>query len=527
MQAFVDELERSGEKHHPQKFSDFREALEQVAQHPNRKYYVFKSIIVNNLYGVDIMEEAVEICMLRLFLKLVAQVDSADRIEPLPDIDFNIRAGNSLVGYATREEARQAAERELSGQGKMRFDDAFERIEAKAEDYDGLLEQFRMQQTEMGEEVSREDKDRLEAKRKELNDELNLYLAAEYGIDTKRDDALSKWRDSYKPFHWFIEFHPIMKSGGFDTVIGNPPYGELRALSDWGVRRFKTIPTKNIYPLMLERDAVLGKDTGWEGFIVPVSSVSTQGYSELQAILQQRSLHFSAYDDRPSRLFEGIEHSRMAIHILGPATTRGKSALLGTRYHKWNRGERPALFSCLAYEASGCALVEGSFLKLYSPVEHSILDRLQTERFPLFASSVQSSSNRIFYSRKVGYFLQVLDFTPEVRDQKGRLRPPSEFKPLYFPDDGVARCALCCLNSNLFYWFVTVLSDCRHLNKREVDAFPVRLRQLTDSPAGKTLFGLSALLSSDLSQHSELRTMKFAHDTLRVQCIIPDRKSIV
>ena len=56
-----------------------------------------------------IMEEAVEICKLRLFLKLAAQVEpDADDvnlgIEPLPDIDFNIRAGNALVGYATRAE---------------------------------------------------------------------------------------------------------------------------------------------------------------------------------------------------------------------------------------------------------------------------------------------------------------------------------------------------------------------------------------------------------------------------------------
>ena len=47
----------------------------QVEQHPNRRYFILKSIIVNNLFGVDIMEEAVEICKLRLFLKLVAQVD--------------------------------------------------------------------------------------------------------------------------------------------------------------------------------------------------------------------------------------------------------------------------------------------------------------------------------------------------------------------------------------------------------------------------------------------------------------------
>jgi hypothetical protein len=52
------------------------------------------------------MNEAVEIAKLRLFLKLVATVDTDYRklnlgLEPLPDVDFNIRAGNTLVGYAT------------------------------------------------------------------------------------------------------------------------------------------------------------------------------------------------------------------------------------------------------------------------------------------------------------------------------------------------------------------------------------------------------------------------------------------
>ena len=54
------------------------------------------------------MEEAVEICKLRLFLKLVSEVNSPEQIEPLPDIDFNIRSGNSLVGYDTAEEVRKA-----------------------------------------------------------------------------------------------------------------------------------------------------------------------------------------------------------------------------------------------------------------------------------------------------------------------------------------------------------------------------------------------------------------------------------
>jgi hypothetical protein len=88
----------------------FRSVLDRITKHPNRRYFIYKSIIVNNLFGVDIMEEAVEICKLRLFLKLVAQVESVNHIEPLPDIDFNILAGNTLVGFVSFTEFKKRFE---------------------------------------------------------------------------------------------------------------------------------------------------------------------------------------------------------------------------------------------------------------------------------------------------------------------------------------------------------------------------------------------------------------------------------
>lgn len=89
----------------------FKPELEEISNkyRSNIQYFIYKSIILRNLYGVDIMVEATEIAKLRLFLKMVAVVEVDKRAEnmgldPLPDIDFNIRCGNTLVGYATEEE---------------------------------------------------------------------------------------------------------------------------------------------------------------------------------------------------------------------------------------------------------------------------------------------------------------------------------------------------------------------------------------------------------------------------------------
>ena len=75
---------------------------------PNRSFFVLKSIILNNLYGVDIMKEAVEVCNSVLFLRLASQIQRVEELKPLPDIDFNIRARNTLVGFATYAEVQQA-----------------------------------------------------------------------------------------------------------------------------------------------------------------------------------------------------------------------------------------------------------------------------------------------------------------------------------------------------------------------------------------------------------------------------------
>ncbi|CAN5462377.1 hypothetical protein BH20ACI3_BH20ACI3_34950 [soil metagenome] len=108
MESFLEEWGDKGKKLHPNYDKLFSDIRNRLGQHPNQRYFILKSIIINNLFGVDMMEEATEICKLRLFLKLVAQIERDEQIEPLPDIDFNIRTGNTLVGFATYDAVKSA-----------------------------------------------------------------------------------------------------------------------------------------------------------------------------------------------------------------------------------------------------------------------------------------------------------------------------------------------------------------------------------------------------------------------------------
>ena len=148
MRGFLDDLERSKRKHRPEKLSDFRKVLAHMDEHASERYFILKSIIVNNLYGVDIMEEAVEICKLRFFLKLVASLESYEQIEPLPDIDFNVRAGNTLVGFTSLDEVKKVLSADLIKQLSL------PQIEERAEIADRAFRKFREMQTEQGMDAS-------------------------------------------------------------------------------------------------------------------------------------------------------------------------------------------------------------------------------------------------------------------------------------------------------------------------------------------------------------------------------------
>ena len=68
------------------------------------RLHLKRKIIINNLYGVDIDPGAVEVCKLRLYLSMISDLSPGNsQIEALPNIDFNIRQGNSLFGISDAE----------------------------------------------------------------------------------------------------------------------------------------------------------------------------------------------------------------------------------------------------------------------------------------------------------------------------------------------------------------------------------------------------------------------------------------
>ena len=410
MGAFVDELRYAADTPHPNKYGDFRADLDRIKKHPNLKYFILKSIIINNLYGVDIMEEAIEICKLRLFLKMVAQVNDVNRIEPLPDIDFNIQAGNTLVGYATYEEAEKAIT------GTFDFDNTMRRIRESAEDIEALFGQFRLQQLKFRGDVTPAAKRELQGKLHELEGELNRYLAGEYQVDSNNRVHYQKWLTSHKPFHWFVEFYGILKNGGFDVIIGNPPYVEYsKVQKEYAIHGYDTESCGNLYAFVMERLIDLGRKNGRCGMIVPLSGHSTDRMKPLAKNYYSKvaCLHLVniSGDAHPSVLFSGVNF-RLAIFL--SSSYSQNSALYTTRHSKWYAGEREGLFQLLEY----VPVKPGSrsfFPKLSTRVHRSIIDKLKQKRGSL---GLNSGNHKIYYHNAPVHWIRAHSFVPYFHSER-------------------------------------------------------------------------------------------------------------
>lgn len=223
-------------------------------EHRNLGYYLKKKIITENLHGVDIMEEATEIARLRLFLTLVASATHEDELEPLPNVDFNIMPGNSLIGLLRVDEAAydQKRQQELFPEPTYR---------QLVDEKNRWVEQYRQEHGDLLGPLRDKIEQRKDKARERLNDllrddfvnKLDIKVEEPTWDDKKNDVGRSKKRTlgvkdvaKLQPFHWDYEFDDIMRSrGGFDVILANPPWDIFKPNSKEFFLEHSDIITRN------------------------------------------------------------------------------------------------------------------------------------------------------------------------------------------------------------------------------------------------------------------------------------------
>ncbi|MCD6227775.1 N-6 DNA methylase [Candidatus Micrarchaeota archaeon] len=114
-----------------------------------------------------------------------------------------------------------------------------------------------------------------------------------------------------RAFKWEDEFEDIMKEGGFDVIIGNPPYVDIKQLDPKIVRylfdKYPSVENRmNLYSTFVEKGLSLLKDNGYFGFIIPNSILYNKSYSKIRSILLKKT-RLKKIIRLPDNIFEGVK----------------------------------------------------------------------------------------------------------------------------------------------------------------------------------------------------------------------------
>nr|WP_198314183.1 TaqI-like C-terminal specificity domain-containing protein [Alkalitalea saponilacus] len=284
-----------------------------------------QTIIENCLFGVDINPNSVKICRLRLWIELLknAYYKNATELETLPNIDINIKCGNSLISrFALDADLKQALKKSAS---KWTIDsyrlavDTYRNAQSKEQkrEMECLINEIK---TNFRSEISLNDP---KAKRlRALNGELfsmtnqgQLFelskkdkavwnaKVSKLTADTQKLEAEIEEIKSNKiyenAFEWRFEFPEVLNDDGdfvgFDVVIGNPPYFimtknnmEKLELMHYinNYQAIKNASSKNIFNLFIELGIIISNKNSYHSMIVPEGLFETRSYSDTIELLK-------------------------------------------------------------------------------------------------------------------------------------------------------------------------------------------------------------------------------------------------
>jgi hypothetical protein len=339
-------------------------------------YELKKHTIANSIYGVDIDPSAIDIARLRLWLSLVVDEDNYTTIDALPNLDYKIMQGNSLIeeyegvklfddAFIQKENdslerekaalkqkqsvvqanffaARNAGKKEQEAEYEVRLNEILKAIQRIERQEKKLAKEKAAQAAGLFDLIgeARKKASQLEglhqkfftvsspAEKRQLRDEITTLeweLIEATLAEQSKTDALAKLLEyrtaGEKPwFLWKLNFSEVFKQkGGFDIVIGNPPYLRIQGIREHSPETadaYKKIYQSatgsfDLYVLFMERGAELVCDSGILNFINPdkwVNSSFGKGIRKLVAKNKnvQRLISFGAH-----QVFEASTYSSL------------------------------------------------------------------------------------------------------------------------------------------------------------------------------------------------------------------------
>jgi type I restriction-modification system DNA methylase subunit len=302
-----------------------REAIEETSSRAALK----KEIIENNIYGVDIEKGAIDIARLRFWLSIVVD---AEKPEPLPNFDYKFMQGNSLIESFDGHDLSHIMDKE----GKPRGRGGYQRSISGQESYQVAFD-FSSADTRQNLRLwlkkyfSLTDHREKAEYRQRINESVKEYIKQQ-GIGAAAEARLAALDPSANQdfFLWHTWFKDIFDNGGFDIVIGNPPYVVLAGEDDLNIQYKRIFLTANdgktnLYKLFYEQGLKLLTQDGVLSFITPNTYLTGKDSKVLRGLFfKTTSLREIIEYTEKDKVFENVTQAVTTLILTKPAKSDNK-----------------------------------------------------------------------------------------------------------------------------------------------------------------------------------------------------------
>jgi len=535
-------------------------------------YGLKRKVVSYNIFGVDMDPIGAEITKLRLWLSIISEMRVNVDNKTLPNIDFNIISGNTLIGQLKEKLALSISSMgsefldqenvdQLADFASDRKDEIMQLlssnlIENISKAYQILLSMYPW---ESGEKAVWA-RDFLEKIKKQLyaalNESFYSYVAGNINSTSKIREVWESLRID-KPLHWEFDFNAILESGGFDVIIGNPPYIEDKDYSGnqlsiiKATRKthydgevpliYKSKDCGNTYAYFIERSINLLKPDGNFGFIVPISLVSTDRMAPIREIIHDNSqkVEYYNFDDRPGKIFSGIEDCRSTIMITRKGS--GVNEVTTSKYHRWYSDDRPKLFQELQTSAYQLNDKSETIPKLGTDIEDQILNKLYSQSSgKTIKDFIVNNGENVWYHNSPRYWIhahidsnvlkvqyyedfKLSDNSKNIQLGKVKYEKVTEHYKFLSLEPDKADVVLALLNSSIFYWWFVIMADGRDLLGQHITSFPIDIDNV-DEANKKKLSELTYKLMEDYNKNSNIKiNIRKGGYAIKIREIIPKK----
>ncbi len=503
-----------------------------------KNFYDLKlDIITENIYGVDILAGAIEISKLRLWLWLISDYEeSKNEIKALPNIEYNLKVGNSLVGWLDEKLVQMPMNTPLTD----KVDDIFTELIALSKNGEGgelkkareLLRAYKLNDYIEAYYILYKIYRRTHGlKAENLRSIIETIRKAIYATVTPAflecvNKKIKPNYDSKKPpitiqefsklqvFHWRIDFGHIILNGGFDVVIGNPPYGNILSSTVNKILSVGHGEYSEIAADFLEVEMNILKKGGYIGNITTIAIIKNSRLVELHRKIETKlkGTKIASFARRPSKIFADAE-----INVAIIIASRGEGGIIETSDFIRFKGEADlqtieysVVSGLILRDKMGSSNTQTNFevIPAVGPeIKREILLKLAKKK--RIIEDCRGNNYPLFFRRAANYWMNIS--IEQMNSSKNMIE-------IIFDNELERDFIFLAMNSSLFYLFWWTFCNMHDVNEGRVFKFPV--------PDKKDLIEKSSEIRNNKTKLWK-KLMENYYPDQRHQFIMPNLKQMI